>query len=247
MLYKAKPVLLLSLLVSVLTVCSSNPLQTDPVVSQPTDPFAGSITGCRVPNSSYCGVTYSVPDSIATLVRVSEEEIRGHVEMDIMPGQELDACQRLKKEVLCAQRFPQCVDNTVILTSSPNCEERIRNDCSGEVETLLNQNFCGLEDMTIPMGTCSTITQFNQDSVLSHCSVLGGNVQVTEWMYKLISFTDSQLESSLGADQTLHLSSPTCSESYARYFCQIIGQCSEDGSKISVKNDYHLCEKTVSW
>lgn len=249
MLYKVKRSALLSLLVSVLTVCicNANPGQ-DPVISQPTDQFAGSIANCRAPNSSYCGITYSVPDSIATLVHVIEEEIRGHVEVETMPGQELDACQRVKKEVLCAQRFPLCFENSILLTSTPNCEGKIRDECGSDAETLLNQNFCGLDDMTIPMGTCSTITHFNQGSVLSHCSVLGGDVKVTEWMYRLISFTDSQLERSLGTDQTLHTTSPTCSESYARYFCQIIGQCSEeDGSKISIKNNYHSCQDTLTW
>ena len=156
-------------------------------------------------------------------------------------------CETLLKEVYCAQRFPRCSDGNVVLTSTPNCQSRLESECPSILFRILqNENFCGLEDATIPIGTCSPISEHDSDNLLAKCS-FSPDTQVTDWMYRLISFTDSQLDVILSDESSLHGIGEQCSPQYARYFCQFIGQCNQDGTRIRLLNNYHSCEKVVNW
>lgn len=239
--------IIISLLLTLLrsTLCRASPLQPGEasIAAETLEPFAGSVTSCRMPNSSYCGISYRVPDSIATLVHLIEGEIAGFIENYSVERD--NACRALQKEILCAQKFPRCVDDSVQLTSTANCASKVREECGSDASTVLETRLCELEDETIRMDTCSPISDYKRGNNFSHCEVLGNEVRVTEWMFRLISYTDSLLEQSFNSATLLNHGS--CPTRYALYSCQLLGECTEDGSKISIKSDYHSCESTVTW
>ena len=213
------------------------------------EPYTGSPTLCRLPNSTYCGVKYSVPDVIATLVNVLEGEIEGQVSDGLVFGEELDDCRRRKKEILCAQLFPKCVGNSVVLTSTANCEQSLQTDCPNDHD--LNRTvFCGLEDATVPLGTCSPFSTFTSASpALHYCDKMPEHTigSVTEWMFRLIQFRDLQVWRDVNPSTALYDLRPQCSHGYARYFCQLQGECTPDHSQIRLKNTKMLCEAILDW
>ncbi len=240
---------LLLLIVLMAALCSANPTTG---ISQPETLDAGSPTGCRLPNSTYCGVDYSVPDVIATMVHLLEERIRGEMGLtfDIIPGQEPDACQSATKAILCAQNFPRCEGNTIILTSTQNCTQDIESKCEATLrDRLLDNHFCDLKNEMVPLGTCSALSTFTSQNALSqqHCGQIEGDTLVSEWMFKFIQFTDLKISKTLATDNTLHINSPSCSSNHARYFCQLMGECNQESTGITVRNDYHFCEDTINW
>ena len=241
---------LVVLIVLMAALCSANPTT---IISQPDTPSsAGSPIGCRRPNSTYCGVDYSVPDVIATMVHLLEDGIHGQIEVtfSIMAGQELDPCQSATKAILCAQNFPRCEDNNVILTSTQNCTQDIESNCDITLRNmLLDNHFCDLKDEVVPLGTCSALSTFTSQSALSsnHCGQIEGDTLVSEWMFKFIQFTDLKVSKTLAMDNGLHIIAPSCSSNHARYFCQFMGECNQESTGVTVKNSYRFCEDTINW
>lgn len=230
-------------------VCSANPLGPGTTIISEPEVFAGSPTMCRRPNSTFCGVNYNVPDIIATLVHVIEDGIRGELELhtETMPGQESNPCQTTTKAILCAQNFPRCEGGNVLLTSTQTCEADIEANCDeATITRLLDNHFCSLTTEVVPLESCSALNTFTAENQLNelYCGQIEGNTLVSEWMFKFIQFFDRKVMETLSG---LHTIAPTCSSNYARYFCQFIGECTEDSTAINVKNNYHFCEDTINW
>lgn len=245
----------LALLLTVMTavLCSANPLGSTTIVF-PEVKFAGSPTACRIPNSTFCGVDYNVPDIIATMVHLIEDGIQGELVVhqidDMVSGQEPSPCLSTIKAILCAQNFPKCEGYNVVLTSTQNCENDIEDNCDASTgERILNNHFCSLADEVVPLESCSAISTFtNAQNQLreAHCGQIESSTRVSEWMFRFIQFADLKVSATL-AELSLNGVGPTCSPNYARYFCQFLGECNEDSTTITVKNDYHFCEQTLNW
>lgn len=228
-------------------VCSANPLVGTGSSTSITGPSnVISPTSCRRPNSTYCGVNYAVPDVIATLVKVIEDKIQGQVESSVtdwMPGEELDDCQVAQKEILCAQEFPKCENENVILTSTSSCQEEIQENCPS-ASILLDNHFCGLEEAVVPLSTCSALSTFVSDNTLHHCGAIGENTRISEWMFRIIQFVDLKLSTSVDTFRTV---GPSCIDNHVLYLCQTNGHCNEDSTQININNNYHFCESTINW
>ena len=202
---------------------------------------AGEVGACMVPQTLYCSeIRHQVPASIARLAQIIEIEIRSAVEPD--GGDISTGCKEIIKETLCKQRFPICspVLSTVTFTSSDNCEERLRDSCSGSVfNQLIGKGFCNYSQSSFQAGSCSR----NFSDQLQHCNMLiHEGIQVTDWMHQYIRHLDMSLQDE--SYNTLRYNS-VCWHKYTSYFCNFNGKCT--GNRIHLINTYEICESLHDW
>ena len=203
---------------------------------------AGPVNSCEIPAANFCLVNYSVPTSVASLTLVIEEEIRNLYKIDQDNGLE---CARALRDIRCAQRFPQCSeDSTEVTLSSLNCTEMI-SVCPSNIPMMLQEEgFCTLSGTSV-IGECQPLTEYGYQ--FQQC--LGSSDSswyVTRWMYDFMVHTDVQLTAYFNG--TLRNINPECRRRYATYFCQFMGRCtSHEEPRVEVVNTYEMCEEVINW
>ena len=224
-------------------LCSAVPLERRTVMQLPTRFDAGLVNSCEIPAANFCSVDYSVPTSVARLTLVIEEEIRNRYKED-KAGKGLECAQALR-DIRCAQRFPQCsADSTQVTLSSLNCAERM-SVCSGNIQTMLQEEgFCTLNGTSV-IGECRPVTEYGYQ--FRHCPMSSDSWYVTRWMHDVMRHADVKLTAQFNGS-TLGSTNPECRRKYATYFCQFMGRCtSHEEPRVEVVNTYEMCEEAINW
>ena len=210
----------------------------------------GLVGACvQLESSAECLVDYPIPQSLAEIAPAIEKEISGQLIDQALYRS--DDCTEAAREIMCAQRFPQCVqEEGEVQFSSLDCEQRLRAVCDPAVVNVLlgTRNFCDLPNVTRPVGDCQSLEELEGEEEagqgLQHCRQ---NMQrmVTPWMYDLMLYYDRRF--TLIVEDLRSVAPEVCIERQAEFMCQLLGQCSEDGERIEILNTFEACEEFVTW
>ena len=212
---------------------------------------AGPVDSCAQHlSSSVCVLDYQVPLSLANIAATVEKQID-----DLSSDEALyrsEECMSAARAIMCAQRFPRCELNedgeAQVLLTSLNCEQMVRENCDQSVaNVLLSRSFCDLQNWTTPAAGCKSLSEHEVDvagsAQLQNCRQDMGR-KVTRWMYELMLYYDTRFGMMAEDIQGLSM---ICVDKLANFTCQLLGQCSEDGSRLEILNTYESCEDFINW
>ena len=252
---------IVSVLLCSVTFGRGNPLgSTDTVVERPPDnPFdGGEINSCVRLNpenvSTYCTIDYDVPAYVAAIAPILLSEIRG-----ALSNARSDSCSTTLREILCSQKFPRCRlqesgDVHIEQTYTQSCNQRLQTDCSTErYNGLQQQHVCGFPNVTardtdqLPASPCQPVAEYEFNLQLCHTVIDADKTMVTPWMFELMKQKDAVVHSELRDNLDGLLIDRTCQRKWAAYYCQSVGRCNSDGTRIELVNTMEDCEMLLQW
>lgn len=222
-----------------LLICQLYSFSVAQELSNPLD--IGGVYTCVVPNSTVCNISYPVPESINFLSEIKDALIKGKIGQ--IRETESKECRDRLTQILCAEQYPQCMENRSIVTVP------IPTDCSNMLTSCksdFSSQYCDFTPSNISLGNCRPIQ--NRASELTNydfaeCNQLGLkwlSNYVTEWMFEYLKRTDSKVRDVL--QSILSNLNEECKLQYRMFMCNGIGRCWHQGDRIELTVNKTDCD-----
>lgn len=257
--------LIVTALLCCATIGRANPLSGSDVIERPPDPFdGGEINSCvnvtlSEEDASVCRITYEVPSYVEAIATILISEVRGAL---ANKDRVAEMCLATLTEVLCTQKFPRCQkresgDVLVEQVYTQNCDQRLRANCNDKDYNRIkrdNSFVCGFPNLTtdstqVPDTPCMPVSSYGYNLQICHTVINVDNTMMTPWMFEHLKQKDALAHFQLQdlTSRSLLTVDPTCTQRWAAYFCQYVGRCNRDGTRVEVVNTLEQCEELKTW